>query len=119
MANRSGYVETPTGLFSLPAAAYTLTGALDLSTSANKLRYEPVLMLDPGGSTRVVTLEAEADAVNLTRYIGNTADASEDLTVNNDGGSLVVTVPRQRLVALSCNGTTWSVIGNFFVLSAT
>ena len=40
--------------------------------------------LDPGGAGRTIVLPAEA--VGLEVYVSNAADASEDLTVINDGG---------------------------------
>lgn len=118
MANLSAFVNHPDGLLSLRARAVTLSANLDLSTAANQFQYEPVLFVDPTAA-RDLTLEPEALAVNLTRYIGNVADGAEDITVKNDAGDTIGTVPRQRMAVFNCDGTAWTMAANFIVLSAT
>ncbi len=64
--------------------------------------------LDPGGSGRTVVLPAEAKGLEV--YISNSADASEDITVNNDGGSGIVTISQNEDAYLSCDGTNWNSV---------
>lgn len=90
--------------------AETLSGALDLSTAANAGRYGQILKLDPGGAGRNVTLEAEADYPGLLRLFVNAADAAEDLTIKNDGGSTIGTVAQNKAALFACDGTDWTLV---------
>ena len=113
----ANFVQTFHGHPSLPAAAETLTGARTV-TLADPLE----LWLDPGGADRVVTMPAEADVPGAYYRIANTAnDDGEALTVNDDASSpnLIVSIPRQRMATIYCDGSAWSVIGEFIVTSAT
>ena len=64
--------------------------------------------LDPGGAGRTVVLPAKASG--LEGYLSNAADASEDITVNNDGGSGIVTVSQNEDCYLACDGTNWNAV---------
>ena len=112
----SNTVQTFNGHPSIPAAEETLTGARVI-TLADPLE----LWLDPGGATKVVTMPAEADVPGAYYRIANTADGAEALTVNDAASSpnLIVSVPRQRMATIYCDGSAWSVIGEFIVTSAT
>ena len=82
----------------------TLTGALILdATSANFLR------IDPGGSARNVTLPAEESSEGLFFRIYNIADASEALTVKNDGGDTIETFAQAEHGLVGCDGTAWKI----------
>jgi hypothetical protein len=83
----------------------TLTGNLTLTPA-----YPSILKLDPGGSARDVTLEAEADCDGALRWIVNGADAAENLVVKNDGGSTIVTINQNESAAVYCDGTSWTLI---------
>ena len=81
----------------------TLSGGKTLTV--NDARYQTY---DPGGAGRTVVLPAEA--VGLEVIVSNGADASEDLTVNNDGGATIVTISQNEDAYLSCDGTTWNSV---------
>jgi hypothetical protein len=85
----------------------TLTGALVLD-----LTYPNVLLLDPGGADRDVTLPAEdgntASGLGIT--IRNTADADgEDLVVKNDAGTTIATLIRGDVGQFRNDGTSWKI----------
>lgn len=86
----------------------TLAGALTLTAKSAPLQF-----LDPGGSTRIITLPAEADSDGLAFIIVNTAGAAEDLTVNDDAAATVgtvagsVTASAEESGLFFCDGTTW------------
>ena len=62
--------------------------------------------LDPGGSARDVLLPAEAQGLHL--WINNTADASEVITVKEDGDSTTIaTIAADEEAELLCDGTEW------------
>lgn len=65
-----------------------------------------VAFIDPGGATRVVTLPdptsvAEADTV---RIIVNTADAAEDLTINDPAATTRGTISQNEFAIILCDG---------------
>lgn len=81
----------------------TLGAAFSISVKMPNL-----LFLDPGGSTRVVTLPAEASSKGRFYIIVNTADGNEDLTVQEDGASTTIgLVARDEIGWFFCDGTTW------------
>ena len=70
--------------------------------------YPPVLYLDPNGAARTVLLPAEADSEGLTFFVYNTADALENLTLEDDSSTTAIIVLGQgEGVAVHCDGTTW------------
>ncbi len=91
-----------TKLFKLDNYVATLGGALTVAVD-----YPPVLILDPGGAARTVTLPAEADAEKVMFMIVNTADAAEDITVEDDAAATVVTVSQNEAAIVYCDGTNW------------
>tara|TARA_Y100000310_G_scaffold201702_1_gene201791 strand:+ start:8955 stop:9710 length:756 start_codon:yes stop_codon:yes gene_type:complete len=82
----------------------TLTAALTLVAE-----HPPLMYLDPGGASRAITLPAEgnADVRGLVFLIHNTADADEDLTVSDDGGTVIAIIEQGKSALLTCDGTTW------------
>ena len=85
----------------------TLTGNKTITTSDSG-----VLSLDPGGSSRNVTLPAEADSKNYAFYIYNAADGTgENLVVKNDGGTTLLTMGPGMGLMFWCDGTDWIVQG--------
>lgn len=80
----------------------TLAGNLTLTR-----QYRSVLRLDPGGAGRIVTLPAEAGSDGFAYEIVNTADAAEDLTVKDDGGSTIVTISQNEKATVVCDGSSW------------
>ena len=79
--------------------------------AANKTLTElspSLLMLDPGGAGRDITLPAEADSTGLVFFISNEADNPEILTIKDDGGTTIVTPTENEACIIWCNGTSWS-----------
>lgn len=66
-----------------------------------------VQFLDPGGAGRAITLPAEATSVGRVFLIFNTADATEALTISEDGGTTRATVTQNEACILVCDGTSW------------
>jgi len=65
--------------------------------------------LDPdNGGGRTITLPAETQAKDLAFRILNTADGAEDLTVEDDSASTVVTVSQNEAVWVACDGSSWT-----------
>lgn len=63
--------------------------------------------LDPDGAGRNVDLPAEADSAGLEFVVINTADAAENLTVRDDGGTTIGVVGQNEMGMFFCNGTSW------------
>jgi len=120
-------VEDPNGLFvsgaDVEAALVELAqgaGDVNVETLAGDktILLSPALtadsrfqMLDPDGTTRIVTLPAET--ARLGYWIQNTGTAAADvLTVNNDAAGLVVTVNAGETVLLVSSATAWSVVSH-------
>jgi len=62
--------------------------------------------IDPGGSARDILLPAEAQGLHV--LINNTANASEALTVKEDGDSTtIVSIAQNEEAELWCDGTEW------------
>ena len=81
----------------------TLSGGKTLTI--NDARYQTY---DPGGAGRTIVLPAEA--LGLEVLISNGADASEDLTVNNDAGATIVTISQNEDCLLYCDTTNWNAV---------
>jgi hypothetical protein len=85
-------------------ASETLSGTKTLVFNDARLQF-----LDPGGAGRSVVLPAETMGVEVV--INNAADASEDLTVKEDGASTTIVVISQHEDAiLTSDGTSWSAV---------
>lgn len=69
-----------------------------------------VLVLDPGGVDREVTLDAVATSDGLTRFIANSADAEEVLTAKNVAGATIATIYPDELYMLHCDGADWHAV---------
>lgn len=80
----------------------TLTGNVTLTPA-----YPSMLKLDPGGSSRNVTLEAEADSNGAVRFFVNAADAAENLVIKDDAASTIVTINQNEAAIVYCDGTSW------------
>ena len=63
--------------------------------------------LDPGGAARDVTLPAVGNSDGLSYTIVNTADAQEDLTVKNAGGTVICYIAPNTVGQIFCDGATW------------
>ena len=93
----------------------TLAGAGTVSYSATGTTDEvyasaPNLRIDPGGSTRVLVMPAEAGSVGVHLRITNTADGAEDLTIRNNADDTTVgTIAQNETGSVMCDGTAWSV----------
>lgn len=69
----------------------------------------PLQVLDPGGAGRTILLPPEERG--LTFVIVNTADALEDLTVQEDSGTTTIgTVSQNEAALFVCDGTTWHAL---------
>jgi len=66
-----------------------------------------VIIMDPGGSGRNITLPAEASSTGLLLFLFNAADADESLVVKSDEPATIVTVGQTEGAVLFCDGTTW------------
>ncbi len=73
--------------------------------------YPPIIMLDPGGSGRDVTLPAEASSKDLMFLIVNLADAAEALTGKDDGSTTIAVLAEGERAWFFCDGTTWRAQG--------
>tara|TARA_R110001592_G_scaffold216154_1_gene469675 strand:- start:53 stop:520 length:468 start_codon:yes stop_codon:yes gene_type:complete len=66
-----------------------------------------VIIMDPGGAGRNITLPAEASSTGLLLVLFNSADADEGLVIKDDGASTIITVGQAEGSLLFCDGTTW------------
>lgn len=69
--------------------------------------FPPVLILDPDGSSRDVTLPAEDDSEGLCFFILNDGAGVEPLVVKDDGGSTILTSAFPENMFVYCDGTKW------------
>lgn len=106
--SQSKLAMTLLGLLALSAGHYqpaALSGNVTMDKS-----YPSIVILDPGGADRNVTLPAEADSKDNVRYIRNSSDGTgEDLAILDDAGATVTTLYRGDWVILICDGTTWNI----------
>lgn len=84
----------------------TLTGATSLSRLDGQ-----TLRIDPGGGTRVVTLAADMEVDGYWLEITNTADAAEDLTINDPAASTIVTISQNEKALVAYDGNSWNHYG--------
>ena len=107
----SAPIGVPYGLFDVLGGAYSATLAGDLTLTTD---HPAVVKLDPAGA-RTVTLEAESGAAGRFRLIVNAANASEVITINDDGGSEVSSPTQSEAALLYCDGTSWTEIAVFTI----
>lgn len=86
-------------------AAVTLTGAVTVTSKSGN-----ILVLDPAGASRDVTMPPEESCEGAVFVIYNTADAAENLVIKNDAAGTIVTIGRGESYIVACNGTAWSAI---------
>ena len=67
-------------------------------------------ILDCGGASRTLTLEAEATVKDGLFFFRNVSDAEELLSIVDDAAGAIVAVLPGGWVLLKCNGTTWDVV---------
>jgi len=85
----------------------TATGNITLDLS-----YRNFLRIDPGGSSRTVTLPAESGSDGAWFEIWNSADdAAETITVQDDTPTTVETLGRGERCMFRSDGTTWYSMG--------
>jgi hypothetical protein len=84
-----------------------------LSGDKTLTQYDPVMQrLDPDNAGgRTITLPAEEGAKGKAFRILNTADGAEDLTVEDDGSSTVVTISQNEAAWVACDGSGWFHMG--------
>ena len=94
------------GASQYPGSALTLAATLVLT-----LGYANMLRIDPGGAGRTITLPAEEGAKGAWFEILNTANAAENLTVDNDNGDTIVTISQDEKAKVVCDGSSWVHMG--------
>ena len=77
------------------------------ATKVVTVDHPPVLILDPDGATRDVTLPAEADSEGLMFFILNGGDGSQILVIKDDGGTTIITLDFPDNGWVHCDGTKW------------
>lgn len=85
--------------------AETLAGNITLTAA-----YPSLLKLDPGGSSRNVTLDTIAESSGAVRMFVNAADAAENLVVKNPAGDTIVTVNQNEGAIVYCDGSSWTLV---------
>lgn len=86
------------------------TATLDAATTIDK-SHGNVLMLDPGGAARNVTLPDGPTKSGDLRFIVNTADAAETITLKNSAGSNICTIEQNRAVLVgNAGGSSWNLV---------
>lgn len=64
---------------------------------------------DPGGSARNLTMPTETGRAGAFYWLVNAADAAENITVKDSGGSTVVTLNQNDSAVLYCDGSTYQL----------
>lgn len=80
----------------------TLTGAATLYPNSKRVQ-----RMDPGGSSRNVTLPAVDKCQGVDFVIVNTADAAENLVIKNAAATTIVTIGQDQLGFVWCDGGAW------------
>jgi hypothetical protein len=101
-----------TSLLALKSEAITCAAAHALLVSGTAAANQTVitsnvLLIDPGGAGRNITLPAEASSTGLFLLIFNTANAAEALTIKDDGGGDIIVLDQNQHGIVFCNGTTF------------
>jgi len=94
----TGQIENPNGV-----NIATLTGALTLTDRSSTFQ-----RLDPGGSTRIVTMPIARDGILWCFY--NAGSLGENLTINDSAGATVATVQAGETALIGVDGTTYGVL---------
>ncbi len=77
------------------------------ATKVLTVDHPPVVILDPDGATRDVTLPAEASSIGLMFFILNGGDGSQILVIKDDGGSTIITLDFPDNGWVHCDGVKW------------
>lgn len=77
------------------------------ATKVLTVDHPPVIILDPDGATRDVTLPAEADSIGLMFFILNGGDGSQILVIKDDGGTTIITLDFPDHGWVHCDGVKW------------
>lgn len=85
----------------------TLSGALTLTD-----KHGNFIQIDPGGANRTVTLPEEPDSEGLFFAIYNSADAAENLTIQDDTPTTVVVLNQGESCWLACDGAAWILMAH-------
>lgn len=90
----------------LDSATETLSGARTWShtTDGN------TGILDCGGASRTLTLEAEATVKNGLFFFRNVSDGEELLSIVDDAAGAITAILPGGWTWLKCNGTTWDIV---------
>ncbi|MCW8128920.1 MAG: hypothetical protein KIS92_00920 [Planctomycetota bacterium] len=80
----------------------TLAGNVTLYPDSKQVQ-----RMDPGGSSRNVTLPAVGTSEGYEFFIVNSADAAENLVVKNAGGSTIVTIGQGEAGYVWCDASAW------------
>ena len=95
LLTRNDHVIAAGGLFAVKGGYYQATLAAGVTLDNT---YPTLIGLDPGGSTRIVLLDAESLAnQGLFRIIYNRADAAENLTVKDAAAATIGTVSQNEI----------------------
>lgn len=117
LLSRNDYSPSSLGaLLGLKGGVYsaTLSGTATLDNT-----YPSILMLDPGGANRDVTLDTESTHDGLLRLIVNRADNAENLVfkeTSGDGGSTIATANQNEAALLYCDGSSWTLVCIFTIV---
>lgn len=100
-----GFTTLEAEVLALDSNTESLSGNKTISTGDPQIQF-----LDPDGSSRNVELPPEASNDGRPYVIVNTADASEDLVVKDDGGSTIETIGQNQAGIFGCDGTDWKTL---------
>ena len=111
MSNTIGTLLYPLGFAAdaLDSATETLTGARTWAVSDGF-----VGLIDCGGTSRTLTLPAEASAKSGVFFFKNVSNGEELLTIVDDAAGGVTTLTPNGYAVLYCNGSSWVVLHRFF-----
>jgi len=81
----------------------TLAGNVTLSKASKRVQ-----VLDPGGSSRNITLPEVVASKGYEFFIVNAADDAEDLVVKNAGATTIVTISQNQCGLVWSDGVNWT-----------
>ena len=101
-----------TSLLALKSEAITCAAAHTLLVSGTAAANQTVitsnvLLIDPDGSNRNITLPAEASCTGLFLLIFNTAGAAHSLTIKNDSAADIIVLDQNQHGIVFCDGTNF------------